>query len=855
MQAVITKESPKQKHAFKSFISNNSFQNALFIVSLIVVSFLIVLPFVLSSVHSGADYPYHLSAIEALNEAWSKGEFGKRIYDFICCDYGYGTGLFYSMLPAGIASVFMNLFHLNLTGALYLEIALLYSCSAVVVYLFTKRVFKKNWLSFLLSVIYIAFPYFFVNLYYRFAFSEMFFMLYAPMIAWSLYELVEHSNYKLFFPLFTISVSLAILTHVTIVLYVAIIALVYVLINVKKFFVKYQFVPFLGACLLVLMITATFYIPMLMNYGVVGVGSTMSMDKSWFWHVLVDSFKFNSMFGPSIWLQIFVLILFLFTLFIKSRKVKLTKLEIVFAVLGVFSFWIITPLFPWKIMPQMFLIIQYSHRLFMITSVFYFLEIGYILKNFKFVNYKVLFVCILAVVSLDKAIVVSMNAFDKYNSAYSETVITDEITGFDINHGMGWSKKGDYLPKGGNTDYVFTRVNSNLILSSSCDVKELTNNQSKSQLSFIVETKTDAEVVLNIPYENMEGKVVYQISSNYFNENLDVSFEADNGNTKIKLSGKDCPTKIIIAYHENDNLDRYLKNNPFEFVVKEGRATLSNFIKLSSSEYNVQIRTSSSAVIELPTLFYKGYKLTYTTDEDTYELEAVHNENGFIQVEVSESGKLHVEFEAGYVNASNIVSIVGAVLFALCLIALLILPRKYFTFVANWITNFLRTHKTVAEILRFIVVGGIATIIDMLFMGITMYIMQPSIYSSFINVFINAPTPSTLATIVGTTMGFIVGLAVNYVLSIAFVFNDKGKSKSAQGFLMFTVLSVIGLLINIVGMYLGFDLMHLNQWLVKIVMIIVVLIYNYISKKLLLFKKDKKKEETAIDKEDNSDKK
>ena len=149
----------------------------------------------------------------------------------------------------------------------------------------------------------------------------------------------------------------------------------------------------------------------------------------------------------------------------------------------------------------------------------------------------------------------------------------------------------------------------------------------------------------------------------------------------------------------------------------------------------------------------------------------------------------------------------------------------------------MKTHKTVAEILRFLIVGGIATIVDMFTMGVVMYLMERSIYPSFINVFINSPTPSTFATIMGTSVGFVVGLIVNYVLSIFFVFNEKGNSRTVKGFVVFTVLSVIGLIINIIGTYIGFDLLHLNQWLVKIIMIIIVLIYNYVSKRLVLFKK------------------
>ncbi len=188
---------------------------------------------------------------------------------------------------------------------------------------------------------------------------------------------------------------------------------------------------------------------------------------------------------------------------------------------------------------------------------------------------------------------------------------------------------------------------------------------------------------------------------------------------------------------------------------------------------------------------------------------------------------------------------------AIALVALMLIPKAWYQKISSKYKEFSLKHKNAAEIIRFIIVGGIATVIDMFTMGVVMYFMQRSIYPSFINVFINTPTPSTFATIMGTSAGFIAGLIVNYVLSIIFVFNEKGNSKTLKGFAIFTALSVIGLLINIVGTYIGFDLLHLNQWLVKVVMVLIVLVYNYISKRLILFKKkpiDKKASEL---KEDN----
>lgn len=160
------------------------------------------------------------------------------------------------------------------------------------------------------------------------------------------------------------------------------------------------------------------------------------------------------------------------------------------------------------------------------------------------------------------------------------------------------------------------------------------------------------------------------------------------------------------------------------------------------------------------------------------------------------------------------------------------------------IKEFEKSHKRLCEIFRFVIVGGLATLIDMLVMGVILYLFNPSLYPRFYNVWVGkVGNPSTIATVVGTGTGFVVSLVFNYLLSVVFVYEDKGNSKTVKGVVLFAVLSVIGLLINMGGMWLGYDVCHINEWITKIIMTLVVLVYNYVSRKLFIFKKDNKKQD------------
>lgn len=145
-------------------------------------------------------------------------------------------------------------------------------------------------------------------------------------------------------------------------------------------------------------------------------------------------------------------------------------------------------------------------------------------------------------------------------------------------------------------------------------------------------------------------------------------------------------------------------------------------------------------------------------------------------------------------------------------------------------------YPRLSEIIRFLIVGGLATIVDYLAMGVVLYLFNPSLYPHFYNVWIGGENPSTIATVIGTGIGFIAGLIFNYVFSILFVFHEKGESRSAKGFLLFSLFAFGGLLIHLLGMYVGYDLLRINEWIVKTFFTLVVLVYNYITRKLFIFK-------------------
>ncbi len=89
--------------------------------------------------------------------------------------------------------------------------------------------------------------------------------------------------------------------------------------------------------------------------------------------------------------------------------------------------------------------------------------------------------------------------------------------------------------------------------------------------------------------------------------------------------------------------------------------------------------------------------------------------------------------------------------------------------------------------------------------------------------------------LISSVISFIVSLAYNYILSIFWVFDVK-KKQTYKEVLLFAILSVIGLGINQLVMYLGVDLLHIYYMLCKVLATIVVMIYNFITRKIFIEK-------------------
>jgi putative flippase GtrA len=143
--------------------------------------------------------------------------------------------------------------------------------------------------------------------------------------------------------------------------------------------------------------------------------------------------------------------------------------------------------------------------------------------------------------------------------------------------------------------------------------------------------------------------------------------------------------------------------------------------------------------------------------------------------------------------------------------------------------------KLIAQIMKFGIVGVIAFFIDF------------GLFKFF--TFIGIPY------LIANVMSFTISLICNYLMSMKYVFVRKDDLSRRKEFIIFTILSIIGLGIQELILFVGIDLIWKNwpwmqSWLktknscetfMKLGATGIVMVYNFISRKMFLEQKEPKR--------------
>ncbi|MBR3811254.1 MAG: GtrA family protein [Agathobacter sp.] len=140
--------------------------------------------------------------------------------------------------------------------------------------------------------------------------------------------------------------------------------------------------------------------------------------------------------------------------------------------------------------------------------------------------------------------------------------------------------------------------------------------------------------------------------------------------------------------------------------------------------------------------------------------------------------------------------------------------------------------KVINQFLKFSIVGGISFLVDF------------TVFTIMCNVF-------RIHYMIAGVLGFLISVIINYILSMRFVFVPKEDIRKDKSFVVFVILSLIGMLINSILLFIFIDILYgnivcLRQVLseesmnifAKIFATVIVMLYNFITRKIFLEKKE-----------------
>ena len=127
-----------------------------------------------------------------------------------------------------------------------------------------------------------------------------------------------------------------------------------------------------------------------------------------------------------------------------------------------------------------------------------------------------------------------------------------------------------------------------------------------------------------------------------------------------------------------------------------------------------------------------------------------------------------------------------------------------------------KTNNTFLQLIRYTFVGGGAFLVDFSLL----YLLTDKVELNYL---------------LSATIAFIVGLLVNYFLSIYWVFTNSITSNKLLEFLIFALIGGVGLLFTDLFMWIFTSIIGIYYLLSKIVTTIVVYLWNFFARKYIIF--------------------
>ena len=130
-----------------------------------------------------------------------------------------------------------------------------------------------------------------------------------------------------------------------------------------------------------------------------------------------------------------------------------------------------------------------------------------------------------------------------------------------------------------------------------------------------------------------------------------------------------------------------------------------------------------------------------------------------------------------------------------------------------------RMKKLFEQIFKFVIVGGLSFVLDFI-----IYYVLTKLFGVYY--------------ITAGFFSFTTSLIFNYLMSMKFVFRSKDSLKKTHEFAIFATLSVMGLGLNLLCLFIMVDYMGIYDLFAKVLTAGIVMVFNFVTRKIFLEQKE-----------------
>lgn len=555
----------------------------------------------------------HLCRLIGTEQTLVSKQFLPMIMSNFCNNFGYSWNIFYSPLTAYIPLIF-RIFSFSFETCLKLFMFVVTVATGIAMYKFVIKITKNKNIAILASVLYIIAPYRITDMYVRMALAELTSFIFIPMVFSGMYSIINENKKS---SLLIIGASGLILTHTVVCMYTAMLCFVYLIVFIRKLNKK-SILNLLVSLLMIVLITSFYWVGLAQHYfstsyEVFVPGRMERVDVLNFYKTSLSQLVYTDQEQKMIYeIGIVTFIGLLLTpiaimKFEKQEKEKdFTKIYGLFGILGIVLTIMTLKIFPFEKLPGTFTMIQFTFRLFEFTSFFFAIisavNFWILIKNFN----------------IRDVIIISLIA-----------CLLTTIYGKKISYEKKYDEKDFIEPRRVTKDVG--RINAGMASF------EYLPSKAFNCLKTYIADREDVPIILN----NSDNQIIIS------------DYEKNGSNMKMK---------ILKASPELANGTDKVYEVSEELTNEEDTISEAN----QDDESSKANTTSEDIKIELPYIYYLGYRVKINGKEAKY----TESEHGFVQINVDKELNEEAEITVEYLGTNEMiiafaVSLVSTVSYAI----------------------------------------------------------------------------------------------------------------------------------------------------------------------------------------------